>query len=380
MKQLASRHDGSRWKPWWTLVLLVLAACSARMGDRRSTPPTGSVGLRADALLRAHSFHGVVLLGEGSTVVHAQGHGMANFEDGVASSVDTKYQTGSFSKWVASVVVLQLVDAGTLSLTTHIGDYLPQYRRDTGAKLTLHHLLSHTSGVPNHLIAALREKQDLAAFAALGTDEAVALYASGELLFEPGARFDYSHSNWLLVKAIIEHATHKPYRQVIRELLLAPLQLEGSGILEGDFLATRHAAQGYATLEPTPRTLPRGRVAPIPDIIACMGGFYATAPDVHRLLEAVYAGNVLTRASRERLTTVVVADENYAYGGRVRPLMLGGVERRVSWNNNSNGAYKSLMLHSDDGKTVVLLNNTSTDQEQLGQWGEELLRMLYDGK
>ena len=115
----------------------------------------------------------------------------------------------------------------------------------------------------------------------------------------------------------------------------------------------------------------------MPDFVASVGGFYATAPDLLRLLHGVFEGDVLSPASRERLLTVVVPEENYAYGGRVRTLTLGGKPQRVSWNNCSNGPFKSLTVHTEDGRSVVLLNNTQMDQERLGELGESLLRTLY---
>ncbi|MBM7116456.1 serine hydrolase domain-containing protein [Archangium primigenium] len=344
------------------------AACSSRRGRARH---------EAEALVRAQAFNGVVLLGEGDRVVHAWGEGMADFEAGVPSTPGTKYQMGSLSKWIASIVVLQLVDAGVLSLTAPIGDYLPDYRRDTGAKLTLHHLLSHTSGVPNALAVALRETPELAAFMDVGLDEAVARYASGDLVFEPGTRFDYAHSNWLLVQAILERVTHQPYREAVPARLFAPLRLEDSGILHGDILGLPGMAQGYGTLVPTPTRTPASRVSPMPDILTCVGGFYATAPDLLRLMEAVIGGDVLSRASRERLGTVVVPEEDYAYGGRVRTRTLGGRARRVFWNTGSNGAYKTLSVHTEDGKSVVLLNNTRADLDVINTLGAALLELLY---
>lgn len=356
---------------------IILALCLSPIGHAKAAKANATLQKLVDETASDNQFNGVALIGKGGKTLYANGYGKANFETGAASSPDTLYQTGSFSKWVASVVVLKLVDQGKLSLTAPVSDYLPNYRRDTGAKITLHHLLSHTSGVPNGMGAAFGKDPALASYAGLSTDQAMAKYASGDLAFAPGERFDYSHSNWLIVEAVIEHVTGKSYRQNVSELLLEPLRLKRSGIMPRDFATLDHAAQGYVALTPAPQPAPRERTFPIPDFIGPFGGFYTAAPDMLKLLDGVYGGKLLSAGSREKLWQVNVADEGYAYGGRVKTIPLGGRDRRVSWNNNSNGPYKSLEIRVDDGNTVLLFNNTKMDQGKLNEMGERLLKALY---
>lgn len=350
----------------FALTLLLMPAAGAAPSGR-------ALDALAGRLAAENGFTGVMLVGDGRRAVDVRAFGPEDVEGGIPATRHTRYQTGSFSKWVASVVVLRLVDLGRLSLDAPVSTYLPDYAPANGARVTLHHLLSHTSGIPNDLAAALKRDGALASYADVDTALALERYASGALAFAPGERFDYSHSNWLVVLAVIERVTGKPYARNVRELVLEPLHLRESGILPADFHTVDHAARAYAALQPEPRPMPAATLAPVPAFFGPIGGFYATADDVLRLLDGVYDGRLLSPASRDALWRVNVADQGYAYGGRVRTRRIDGVPHRISWNNNSNGAYKSLMLRVDDGRTVVLLNNTKMDGDTLARIGEALL-------
>ncbi|MBF5042004.1 beta-lactamase family protein [Aggregicoccus sp. 17bor-14] len=311
---------------------------------------------------KEQDFQGVVLLARGGKVLHAGAYGHADFEAHRRTSLETRYQLGSISKLVASIVVLKLVDEGKLSLTAPIATYLPDYRADSGAKVTLHHLLSHTSGVPNDLVASFKKDPSIATLD-LSMDEAVKRFASGDLAFEPGARFDYSHSNWVLVKAIIERVTGRTYAQEVQRVLLRPLRLKSAGIFTGDFARVPRAAQGYSAIHPAPK---RGGT-PNPSFIECAGGYYSSAKDLLTLTRAVYGGKVLSADALKRLTTVYVPEEAYSYGGRMRTLTLGGREKQAAWHTGSNGPFRSRLSHvlGDDLTFIVLSNaNASLDATQ----------------
>lgn len=339
-----------------------------------------------DAFVAAQRFTGVVLVAQHDRVVDLRAWGAADVAGGVPTATDTRYELGSISKWVASVLVLRLVDEGRLALDAPITSYLPEYRADTGARLTLHHLLTHTSGIPNDVVAALRADTVLLR-TSLPAAEAVRRYASGDLRFAPGAQFDYSHANWLVVRAIVERVTGRPYAEVARAALWAPLHLRGAGTFTGDFTretsrAPGAAAHGYATLGDATlgdgATPARPRQVPMPDFMIAAGGAYASAPALLALLNGVYDGALLTPASRAALARVHVPGEDYAYGSRTRLRTLGGRPTPVAWHTGTNGAYKSLAVRVlADGWTVVVLNNTTADLAAMGALADDVLRAVH---
>ncbi|WBY08435.1 serine hydrolase [Sphingomonas sp. 7/4-4] len=243
----------------------------------------------ADGFVETDGFNGVVLVGQGATVEAVEAFGTARAAWGVPMTTNTRFELGSMSKWFAAIVVLKLVDQGKLDLDAPISRYLPDYRADTGARLTLRHLMSHSSGLPNDVLKA-RQADPSSRGVELSQVEAVRRYASGTLTFEPGTAWDYSHSNWLVVKAVVERVSGKGYATLVDQFLVKPLKLKDTGIFHGDSSQVKSMAAGYAALAPEPKPKPN----PMPDFMAMAGGFYASAPDLLKLMDKVLDGHVLS--------------------------------------------------------------------------------------
>ncbi len=331
----------------------------------------------ADRVAEADGFNGVVLVGTGNRLDAVEGFGTAGAAFGVPMLANTRFELGSMSKWFAAIVVLKLVDQGKLDLDAPISRYLPDYRADTGAKLTLRRLMSHSSGLPNDVLKA-RQADPSIRGVELEQMEAVRRYANGTLAFEPGTEWDYSHSNWLVVKAVAERVSGQPYAALVDRVLVKPLKLKDTGVFHGDSSRVRGMAAGYAALTPQPQPKPN----PVPDFMAMAGGFYASAPDLLKLMDAVLDGEMLSADSRKMLMTVLMPDQHYALGGRVRTETIGGTEREAAWEDGSNGGFRMLARRVlADGHTVIVLSNASFDYQKLGDLGTALLDRTYaDGK
>ncbi|TWB43227.1 serine hydrolase domain-containing protein [Nitrospirillum pindoramense] len=322
---------------------------------------------------RDDGFNGVALVGHGGTIDGIAAIGIADAANGVPVTTRTRFEIGSMSKWVASVVVLKLVDQGMLDLDAPIGRYLPDYRADNGARLTLRRLMCHSSGLPNDVLKA-RQADPASRGVELPMPEAVRRYASGDLAFTPGTQWDYSQSNWILVQAIVERIGGMTYPALVDRLLVRPLGLKDSGIYSGDSAKTDGMAVGYAALTPSPQPKPN----PIPGYMAMTGGFYTSAPDLLTLMNAVLSGDLLTARSRSELTTIQMPDQHYALGGRIRSAQVGGAMRELAWEDGSNGGFRMVARRVlADEHTVVTLNNASWDYQKLGDLADALLETTY---
>lgn len=340
---------------------LLLGACA---------PAAQNLGDLVTALATETDYSGVVLLADGDSVtLHTFGY--ENIETGAETQEDTRYQLGSISKWISTLVVFQLVDDGVLDLDTPIGAYLTGVAEETGRRVTLHHLITHTSGVPNDLVAAFRSDPTVLDVP-LSQDAAAARYASGDLAFAPGERFDYSHSNWILVQAVLERVTGQPFAALVDEHLVGPLGLTGTSVVTGGAFDAERLAVGYASVDPVERADARFQ-----GFLGATGGMVSTAPDLLAILDALYGGDLLSQASRARLDRVVVEDEWYASGGRVRTLDLGRGEEVVAWHSGSNGPSKSRMSRAvGSGLTVITLSNTGADSDATVAFAERALEMM----
>lgn len=350
--------------------IMSVAACIAML---MSAPAVAqSAHDIASRYAEADNFNGVILVGTGSRIEAVEGFGSADAEHGVPMLPATRFETGSVSKWIASIVILKLVDRGKLDLDAPINTYLPEYRADTGARLTLRRLMSHSSGLPNQLLEA--RKDPAVRGIELDQIEAVRRYASGDLAFEPGTAWDYSHSNWVLAKAIVERVTGRPYAALVDQMLIRPLRLKGSGVYRGDSSRVPGMAAGYERIAPRPERKPN----PVPDFMAMAGGFYTTAPDLLRIMDAVLDGGFLRPASRKMLMSVVMPDQHYALGGRVQVERIAGEDREAAWEDGSNGGFRMLARRVlADGHTVIIFTNAKFDYARLGALGTELLDQSY---
>jgi len=198
-----------------------------------------------EALALAHKyrqFNGTVLVAENGKIIFKQGFGMANMEWGIPNTPDTKFRLGSITKQFTSMLTLQLVEQQKIKLDGKISDYLPDYRKDTGDKVTIHHLLTHTSGIPSYTgQPGFFENVSRNPYK---VDEFVKKYASGNLEFEPGTKFSYNNSGYFLLGAIIEKVTGKPYEQVLKENIFDPVGMKDTGYDHYDTLLQKRAA-GY---------------------------------------------------------------------------------------------------------------------------------------
>src|SRR5688572_7000609 len=136
-------------RPARLLLCAALALCAAQHAARAQD----KAAKINEVLTQAHKygqFNGAALVAEGGKVIYKQGFGMANMEWGVPVAPDTRFRLGSITKQFTAVLTLQLVEQGKLKLDARLSDYLPDYRPDTGQKVTIHHLLTHTSGIPSY--------------------------------------------------------------------------------------------------------------------------------------------------------------------------------------------------------------------------------------
>jgi CubicO group peptidase (beta-lactamase class C family) len=322
----------------------------------------GADNLVVDAFVKAQGFQGVVMIGKAGQARYARAFGMADIEAGRPATVETTYAIASISKWLTATTVLKLVDQGKLSLDAPITAYLPTYRADTGAKLTLRRLLSNASGVPNLFLPAAKLDPTLTK-TPVSTEEALKRFCQGDLLFEPGARFDYAFTNWIIVLAIVEAVTGQPFQDAMRRITLDPLGLTATG---ADEVTAARAAASYTSARVRK---PNDRLP----MMAATGGYFSTAPDLLRAAHLIFDTGFLSAASQKALRTVEVASDDYALGGRVRTLTIGGKPYRAGWETGRTSGYRSVVGHRcDTRETVVVLNNTDLSQRTLDLFADSL--------
>src|SRR2546423_8733091 len=317
-------------------------------------------------------FNGSALVGDNGKVIYKKGVGLANMEWDIPNAPDTKFRLGSITKQFTATLILQLVEQGKIKLDGKLIDYLPDYRKDTGAKITIHNLLSHTSGIPSYTsLPGFFTNVSRNPFA---VDDFIKKYASGDLEFEPGTRFVYSNSGYFLLGAIIEKVTGKPYEQALRENIFDRLGMKNTGYDHWGAIIGKRAT-GYTKT-------PRGyETAPYLDmsIPYAAGSLYSTVEDLYLWDQALYGERILSAKSKELMFKPNLS--NYGYGFVMTKATLGPPTKLavpvIQHNGGINGFSTVIVRMVPEKRLIVLLDNTERGQ-YLDKIVLDVMSVLYD--
>ncbi len=329
---------------------------------------------KIDALIQAYTdygqFNGSVLVAEGGKVIYKKGFGLANREWNIPNRPDTKFRLGSITKQFTSMLILQLVEQGKIDLEGKLSNYLSYYRNDTGSRVTIHHLLTHSSGIPSY--TSLPNFFKDISRDPYPAEEFIKKYCSGDLEFEPGSKYVYNNSGYFLLGAIIEAITGKTYEEVLTERIFDPLGMKNSGYDRHEPITPNRAA-GYSI------TFDGYLNAPYLDMSLpyAAGSLYSTVEDLYVWDQALYTEKLLSAKMKELLFKPHIS--SYGYGWIIREKSLPDSEVKltsISHGGGINGFNTLIERLIDDKHLIVLLNNTPG--ANLGQMSDAIIRILYD--
>jgi CubicO group peptidase (beta-lactamase class C family) len=305
-----------------------------------------------ERMARRDVFSGAVLLAKGGKPLYRAAFGEANKDFGVRNTVDTKFNLGSMNKMFTAVSVLQLAEAGKLSLDDTLGRFLPAgaMRPEVLAKVRIKHLLSHTSGLGSYFTPRW-DSLSRASFRSV--DDWMTLAKDDTLEFEPGSKWSYSNTGMLVLGKVIEVASKQDYFDYVREHVYRPAGMTNSDAYELDRV-NHNLAVGYEP-ESTPRG-PKYRNNLFAHVIrgGPAGGGYSTVEDLTRFAVALQEGRLVSRESVRLLTTpkpeLTSPDYGYGFGidedGRV-----------VGHSGGFLGINAQLDIYLRDGYTLAVLSN-----------------------
>src|SRR5689334_11956236 len=314
-------------------------------------------------------FNGSALVAENGKVIYKGGVGMANMEWAIPNAPDTKFRLGSITKQFTATLTLQLVEQGKIKLDGKLSDYLPDYRKDIGEKVTIHHLLTHTSGIPSYtglpgfFANVSRNPYKVADF--------VKQYASGNLEFEPGTKFSYNNSGYFLLGAIIERVTGKTYEQALKEMIFDQVGMKDTGYDRHDVLIPKRAsgysqtANGYANAAYLDMSIPYAA-----------GSLYSTVEDLYLWDQVLYTDKLLTSQSKELMYKPFL--QEYAYGWVVTNASFKLNDQPIpviTHDGGINGFTTTIVRFPREKHLIVLLDNTGSSN--LAQLSDKLAKILY---
>ena len=328
------------------------AAAAGKAADARA------LSAAVDAYVRAaesvQHFQGTVLVARDGVPLLEKGYGMASRELAVPNTPATKFLLGSVTKQFTAAAILQLQEQGKLSVQDPIAKHLPGWPKPNGDRITIHQLLSHTSGLPNYTDdGAVMSRRVLD----LSLDELCATFQDKPLDFEPGTGWAYSNSGYVVLGRIVEAASGQSYEDYLREHVFGPAGMADSGYGHLETVIPGRAC-GHAWQDG--HWVNAARVAM--SIPYAAGALYATAADLLRWDQALYGDKVLSAASRQQMFTPVRQD--YGYGQMIADRF---GHREIMHGGGIDGFTSHLARYPDDRLTVIVLcNNESVQASAIG--------------
>jgi CubicO group peptidase (beta-lactamase class C family) len=295
-------------------------------------------------------FSGTVLVARGKDIFYRHACGEASKRFHVPNNIDTKFNLGSMNKMFTATAVMRLVEEGRLSLDDTIDRYVDEtwLPKDVTSRVTIHHLLSHTSGLGSYFN---RRYEESSRQLFRRVDDYKPLIKDDRPAFEPGQRFRYSNTGMFLLGVVIESVTGGDYFAHIRSHIYEPAGMEHSDCYEMDY-PVENLAIGYS---PAPGSRWKWRNNLYQHVIkgGPAGGGFSTVKDLHRFAVALLEHKLVSRPSTE-LMWKDHSGSGYGYGFQVDNGPSGKV---VGHGGGFAGINSNLEIHVDSGWIVAVMSN-----------------------
>lgn len=321
---------------------------------------------KLDSLMNYHSeehgFNGVAFVSYKGQTLLSRAYGYKNVGKKQKNDENTIFQMGSNTKQFTAEIILQLASQKKLDLQDKLTKYFPGYPK--GDKITIENLLTHTTGIYNYTDSQWSANITKPVSRA----EMIARFRDMPLSFEPGEKFEYSNSNYVLLGYIIEDITHKKYETVVRENILKPCGMTHSGF---DFanLKDKNKATGYFSIDKD-----QVEEAPIADstVSYAAGALYSTIGDMNKWHQALQSHKLLSKEWQDK--AYVPFKKRYAYGWIIDTMM---GHRLIGHSGGIHGFVTYEMRVEEDDVDILLLQNNMSAYSN-NSITISILNCLYD--
>lgn len=324
-------------------------------------------------------FSGSVLVAKKGKIIFKEAYGQSDRVNKVANTIDTKYGIGSVTKQFTAMLIMQLVEDKSINLQDTIGKYLPYLSKEKGSQITIHQLLSHTSGI-SHYNGLPAIGVSLKEFGNTNyTPKAlVELIDKTPLLSTPGTEYYYSSLGYDFLGAILEEVSGKSFAELLNEKIVKPLKLKNTGFGTNDYVS-KELAKGYSYREAYGwdwwfsehggKTIE----APFRDqsTAYAAGGMHSTVEDLFIWSEAVKSHKLLS----PELTRVMLTPNKHGHCyGWVRnwdDIIEKNINVRLYGHGGALVGNSAFIAMYDDETTIIYLANRSNLK------AEEILHQIH---
>ncbi|HEY0055653.1 MAG TPA: serine hydrolase domain-containing protein [Pedobacter sp.] len=303
----------------------------------------------------AGKFHGSILVAREGNLIYRKGLGNADIEKSIANTAETRFYIASVSKSFTALLTMQLVEKGKIKTTSALEEFLPGLKDGTVGKVTVHQLLSHTSGIPDFVDPSTVSEKEMTG--AWFVDQLNKIKTD----FAPGTGFKYANSTYVLLAHIIEKVTGRSYEKNLKSNILNKCGMSQSGSV-ADGKQLRGIAKGYVK---------NGNVLveafSKPGVFKGAGSIYSTVEDLFKFDQALYTEQLISSKYKEMIFSSQGA---YGYGWFIRSIPGVG---KVVYHEGGIPGYASIFFRAVDKKyTIVMLSNNQSS----GSYKQEIVRSL----
>ncbi|HWK07071.1 MAG TPA: serine hydrolase domain-containing protein [Puia sp.] len=334
------------------------------------TTPTQRVNKVLDSCI-GRGFSGSVLIAGHGTTTYLKYTGIANRHYDIPLSKDSRFHIFSITKTFTAVLILQLVEQNKLNLDSTISVYYPEYKGPAGKKATIRNLLTYSSGRD---LQEMRSILEVYSNDIWPVDSLINKYCSGDLIDPPGTKFNYNNGDYFILGKIIEKVYGRPYEEVLRTKILAPLKMQHTDYLHHNDII-KGMAEGYSYDSST--AIMSASVSPgspaVPgapsrfhtptnyyiDNLYSAGALYSTPEDLLIFDQAIFNHTILNQATVDTMLTPYKNLEDVALGFWVYPRKFGNVNTLFAERQGGGEGFHSNWVHLiDKDLTFILLANT----------------------
>lgn len=310
-----------------------------------------------DTYATENDFSGTILVERAGNILYHNSFGFSDFGLHTPNSKETQFPVASITKLFTSVIILQMVEEGKIRLENTISEYLPAYSGEGADQVTIHQLLTHTSGIQNCEETELEGSNLPAVYVVQASiNELLDRYCSGPLVNEPGTVYNYNNGEYMILGKIIEEVDGEAFEDALFNRVLEPLGMHATGLITHSTKAD--LAEGYywdgeaEIMLRNPEILYQNYHA--------AGAMFSTSGDLLTFSNAVHKNELLNERSLKLLLTTYLQSRGYGYGQWIQFQDYGNTVYKVTQRYGRIWGINAILSHFIEADlTVVVVSNTN---------------------
>lgn len=310
-----------------------------------------------------HNFSGAISIRQHGAVLYERAAGFADRSNKIPNTLETRFGIASGTKFLTALAIGKLIEAGKLSFSTKLQECVALNFPRYSPEITIRHLLTHTSGIPDYLDEEKITDFDnffmsVPWYALKGPRDYLAMFPDEAMKFEPGERFSYSNGGYILLGVVIEELTGRKYQDFVEQEIFQASGLTQSGYFAMNQLPEKTAV-GYIEGENGWRT----NIYNLPIVGASDGGAFTTVNDLAKLWTAFWNYEILPKELVEAYSTPQVKatseGEDLYYGHGLWISEPAEREREIYIIGGDAGVSFTSRVKRDKGLLMTVISNTS---------------------